>query len=290
MNYKDDIFNLIKPNNHQILDYNTLEFLLWYSYNTSSIQRDESYDNSSLATNTLDIFVLFKLVSIYKLECAYVFSDIKTCNASICSLPLSERNKSILYIALGGNGKKSSLFFNYYTKIRNSLAHGAFNIYRDIYYFLGQKNTEHNSEANFLLQTKQDIYKANQLLLGSFKNAIENPTLFMADCLQDFLGLKIANDEVTFVDKSVGIKYYSEKYGVYVYFNNSFHFETSDHVEEIRKLIMRYESSDETIVIVNVNYGNISERNRTSENGMVKLINPKGIIPYFKIENIKYLN
>lgn len=282
MNYKELLCSkILKHENTEFIDLKKLEYYLWYTSTIQShIQRTKKYENTLWNNSKYNNFIALLLIQIYDLEDLYIYNNEKKMDEVICSYSEDFRLKKALFLCL--SKRSNAVFNNYYEKIRNSLAHGAFNMYKNKYYYLGQNDSNIEGKINFLLQTDNNIFQTIDLIDNIYNECKENLDLFLTECIKAYFSI----DEIIINSTR---RYYSKKYKKYIIIDSLFSFKTNNHKEEIKVLLEKYKSTEDTVIIIFENKGNFSEKNLISEDGYRIVVFASDILNYFNISNIHYL-
>ena len=249
----------------------TLKLGLWYTTTSQAyLQRTTIFDNSWLSSSTADAYVALRLKQVLGLSEVHIYEKVKDCFAIVDAFGEEKLTDLILHIA-----SDKSLFFNFWEKARNSLAHGAFNSNNGLYYMLNQYRPKPDADVNFLLQTSADLNLALLTLWKEFNDSLTSVVEFKFNCLSDTLRLT----------KKQG-RYYSETEGCFVVIDDAFKFSSDKHKAEIQSLLSQYKTGERIDIIINENIGSIAEKNRISEDGLVRVIPQSKLIETYGIEEI----
>ena len=249
----------------------TLKLGLWYTTTSQAyLQRTIIFDNSWLSSSTADAYVALRLKQVLGLSEVHIYEKVKDCFAIVDAFGEEKLTDLILHIA-----SDKSLFFNFWEKARNSLAHGAFNSNNGLYYMLNQYRPKPDADVNFLLQTSADLNLALLTLWKEFNDSLTSVVEFKFNCLSDTLRLT----------KKQG-RYYSETEGCFVVIDDAFKFSSDKHKAEIQSLLSQYKTGERIDIIINENIGSIAEKNRISEDGLVRVIPQSKLIETYGIEEI----
>jgi hypothetical protein len=270
--------NIIKKLKHgnktSILNEEYLHDCLWYSSTDQAYsQRTTSYDSSWLASLTTDTYVALALKSIMKLDSLITYETETACNDAISKLDEESLNICRMDV-YRSNGK--SLYLSFVERMRNGLAHGTFNKIENRFFIINQHKPKPDAKVNYYLNIIQ-----NDL------NCLDSVSRFFADSLTDVVSAKYGclNSVLNFEFRNT--LHYSLTKKCIVIIDDEFHFETEKRVEAIKRLLDKYKTEEDTVVIVSENLGNISEKNLVSESGKIRVIQQSKIIEYFKLEKIK---
>lgn len=281
MDYLDCLLQGLKHKNLNI-DDDVMKYCLWYSCNKESyIQRTSKYDGTFLSYSDSDPYISALIVSLFNINNLLIFSKQCECNKYARSLSNEIINDSFMLIY-----SKGSLFFSLYDKIRNSFAHGQFNVFQEMYYFLGQGKAKKESDINFLLQTKYNVFNSLKKLLESVELSLSSPMIFKAFCLRDLLQLEFYE---SIIDSDV-LKCYSKKYKSNLIIDDSFSFKTTEHhSKEINDLLEKYSCETRTVVIVPISLRQFKESSLLSYDNQVRIIDSSMIFECFDIDSIEYI-
>ena len=255
------------------LSYSALQQGLWYSSTShAELQRTDLFDNTWLSKPSSDVYVALFLLRELQLSSVRFFKTQRKCYETVDSFGTEKMQSSFLY--LSKRNEKESLFNKFWSGIRNSLAHGQFSSFRDYTYMLNQRSNE-KEKVVFLLQTKKDFDYCILHTWRVFSEALDDENAFKYDCLKQFLSLEFVNG-----------RYYSKKYERFIVIDNSFKFTANKHKAEIKKLISQYDTEVAADIIIHENIGNIKEKNRSSDNGLVRVIDPKKMIDCYQLSGV----
>lgn len=136
-------FSLLKHNNLEI-DIKLVSELIWYSVAISSyIQRNCNLDNTWINEKISNPYISFlcrKKLNIVEFN---IFETQSKCNCFVRERDAIPKNTIGIYLT------KESLFFDMCNKIRNSVAHGTFNVVNKELFGIGQAKPKIESEINF---------------------------------------------------------------------------------------------------------------------------------------------
>ena len=141
MSFKNNyIFNQLQHNpKHYItklMSDETLFFLLWYFVSKESYPQRNSYYDNIFGGNTspYDRFFQLFLYNTLSLDELIIFNNANDLDKYVDGLSSRDLNKNLLYIHVN----KMTSFFAFFEKIRNSIAHGTFNL-TNRFFMIGQK-------------------------------------------------------------------------------------------------------------------------------------------------------
>lgn len=264
---------LIHPTVDTFIEEKTLKNIIWYGISIQSyLQRTKMFDETWLCSATSDDYIVLFLLEVLNLNEINIYDKVCTCNLSVRALSQESLKDKCIHIAKD----RASLFLNFFEKIRNAMAHGAINCHDNYCYLINQHKPKPNAQVSFLLQTQVDINSILQEMWGNCKLATEQEVNFKYRCLEKFLQLN-----------KVDGYYYSQLHNCYVIIDDEFRYTTRKHVDDIKALMIKYNSmSKSVVIIISENLGNISEKNLISEDGKVRVIAQSKIIEYFHIQGV----
>lgn len=160
MNFKNNyIFNQLKHNPRhyikKLIPDDILFILLWYFVSKESyLQRNPCYDKIfGGKSSPYDYFFLLFLYKTLSLDELIIFkNNMIDLDNYVDSLSASDLHKNLLYIH--ANGVTS--FMSFFEKIRNSIAHGTFNL-SNRFFMIGQKSSKLTSVMNFYFQINNEF-------------------------------------------------------------------------------------------------------------------------------------
>ena len=163
MNFKNNhILNQVRHTsklyNTNFISQKNVYNLLWYFISQQCYaQRTNRYDGTCLDysspsySKSVDVFFLLWLYRTVPLEECIVFDKIQDLDAKVDNLSAIDLNKNILYV----HQSQTSIFYSLFEKMRNSLAHGTFNL-SNRYFMYGQAKSKIISPFNFYLQIRNE--------------------------------------------------------------------------------------------------------------------------------------
>ncbi len=284
MNYKELLINrVLKHENTAFVDLNNLEYYLWYSCTKQSyIQRTNKYDNTILDSSKCNIFIALLLLSIYKLDSIFIYEGIQDeIDNKISQYGEGMLLKNIMCIHMNLS-KEKSLFYVYFERLRNSLAHGTFNFYNGKFYHMGQWQAKVESKINFLLQSNKSVFEIINIIDKIYNINNINYNSFLLECIKGYF-------EIDEYETNSGKRFYSKKYKKYIIIDSYFTFKPGNHIGQIRDLLNKYPCTDETTIIITENKGNFNDKSLISENGLCRVVFASEMIDYFNIKQIKII-
>ena len=258
------------------VSHDELKLSLWYTPTKQSyLQRTDAFDGTFLSSQTSDTYTGLLLKEIFNIPTIHIASTIDVCHSTIDALPASALGMPCFYISQS----EKSLIFEFWEKVRNSLAHGTFNPTCKINYMLGQAQGRPSSKANFLLQTGKELSEAIWTVWDKTQKTINGQLeAFKYECLQTALDIKEKDG-----------RYFSESMGRFVIIDDTFSFKTNQHVVEMQELLMQYEGEEQIDVIISDNPGNMAEKNMTSPSGNVRAIYQSKLIEHYGLTQIQFI-
>lgn len=251
------------------ISVDTLKFLLWYtSTDQSPIQRNASFDGSWLSACSSDEYVKILLSTTFNVQ-VNVYPKVNDCNNAIINLDEVNLKQRLFYIY---QKDKEPLFFCFWNKIRNAFAHGTINYADNNHYILGQRSKDISSDANFLLQTEENVYDLLINLWDKFLDSLMNPTEYKYKILDPCFNFSIIDG-----------KHYSRKYNRFIIIDDSFEINQNQRVSSFRSLIEQQGSNSPTDIIVNAKKANLKAENLISEDGLTRIISVYDIMKQYQL-------
>lgn len=141
-------FELLK--HHELnVDFEFVSNLIWYSAAKDSyLQRDSSLDNTWINEETSNPFVSFLCRKFLELNSLTIYDKVSICDSYARNVENLPDNSIGIYLST------KSLFFDLCHKIRNSVAHGTFNIIQNEFFGIGQVKAKSESEINLYYKFK----------------------------------------------------------------------------------------------------------------------------------------
>lgn len=273
MGFKSDyIFNQLKHNPKQsiseIISNDVLFEFLWYFVSKESYaQRIDLFDNIFDKSSTpYDRFFLIWLYHILELDELHIYTkNMVDLDNDVDDLSSSDLCKKILYIHANG----ITVFYSFFEKIRNSIAHGTFNYSTNPSHFfmIGQKSSKQNSLINLYYQTTGNINK-------NFKSLYEElqKTSNITDLCEAFLLM------IPKVKKQNGFLYYKNKR---IIVEHDFSFkpvkEYGSEISQIKTLVNKKSYNNVLIILCCVSHSTFEDDTLRTNN--------VGILPYNHIHS-----
>lgn len=131
------------------VDFDFIANLIWYSVAKDSyLQRKASLDNTWIADEISNPFVSFLCRKILSLDKLTIYENVSSCDSCVRNNECLPDNSIGIYLS------SKSLFFDLCHKIRNSVAHGIFNIIGDEFLGIGQIKAKLDSPINLRYKIK----------------------------------------------------------------------------------------------------------------------------------------
>jgi len=131
-----------------------------------------------------------------------VFDQTQTLDTKVDNLLANDLNKNILYIHQG----KNSIFYSLFEKMRNSLAHGTFNL-SDRYFMYGQVKSKRDSQFNFYLQIRKEenlfVKNISRNEIGRWAQVNTEQSLLFKESLKLQPGVTEYGDEIFYENKKI---------------------------------------------------------------------------------------
>ena len=193
---------------------------LWYASSLQAyIQRSIQYDNTFLCKGNaehslcIDNLTLLLLYKTFQLEgICYISSDETRNIESILSCEYSKKEHILL---LENKNRNFSVFYAFNEKLRNSFAHGTFNVLDDgTALFVGQAKAKQESPINFYLRIKEyQFISLWQNIIVEIPSQLEAFQYYIYNLYYNIHTSNIPN-------------LYIKEDGSFIYFDNSFKFES----------------------------------------------------------------
>lgn len=155
MGFKDDhIFNQLRHNpkyyTNKIIPVDTLVTFLWYFVSKQSYSQRTDFFDGFLNQPWLESTFLLWIYNVLELDSMYINkSSLDSVDNKVDSLSHADLNKNMLFLF---PGKNETVFMGFFEKLRNSIAHGTFNV-SNRFFMLGQAKSKQISKVNFYYQT-----------------------------------------------------------------------------------------------------------------------------------------
>lgn len=255
------------------LTSNLFQLGLWYtSTKECYLHRTEKFDTSWLSSPTSDPYVALFFSCQFAVSKLIQFANADQCNDAIDNIENSQQLEDVFYIT---KSKKESLFFSFWNRIRNALAHGSINKNEDYCYIINQIKPKPDAKINFYIKSKVDFPILITNLWDSFEKALSNPEDFKYNCIAEFLDVSAKEGYM-----------YSKKLDRHIIIDDSFKFTSKKREDSINELIGGFDDNMAADIIINENIGNLSEEKLESRNGNIRVIPQSKIIEYYKVPNI----
>lgn len=258
-----------------------IEYFLWYTTSFDSyIQRTTKFDNSIFDKSSLMyspivdycfLLILFNRLHLDKLK--FYQNKIQIIDNDIDNISTSDCNKNLLYLHYGA---KSSLFA-FFDKMRNSIAHGTFNIYQNKILMIGQYKPKITSLYNFYLQINLNEKDNN------FNSIIDNEILDLNNLLKMSLslinGITIEDNHLIFKNSEIIL-------------NTDFQFINKSSISQKDQLYIFFNELQlrNKIIILANQYSNLTLENMYFDNLNIQIVPYNKFIEYFDIQNIDVIN
>lgn len=191
---------------------------LWYSTTMQAyIQRCQNYDGtffckkSSTYSPIVDVLLMAWLFRVLHLDAIAHVTEGKDALENIL---LSEYSKKEKILLLGNSKHKESVLYAFDDKLRNSLAHGTFNVLDDATaLFVGQLSAKQSAYMNFYLRIEKFSY------IADYRNSF----MELPQSLLEFA--KVIYSSFFVIEKTASSNLVKREDEVYVYFDDCFRFE-----------------------------------------------------------------
>lgn len=216
--------NDLRHKKHSLMsEYGESIFMqLWYTSSSQAyIQRSIQYDSTFLCKDNaehsiyVDNLTLLLLYKTFQLEgIGYNFDSFR----SVESVLTSEYSKKEHILLLDNKNGKASVFYAFNEKLRNSFAHGTFNILDDgTALFVGQAKAKKEGPMNFYLRIKEYRFVSMwQSLITKSEWQLENFQYYVYGLYFNIHNASISNIPSLYVRKD----------GSFLCFDNKFKFES----------------------------------------------------------------
>lgn len=157
--------NFIKTLKHEgvELDFKTMSSILWYSpIHASYIQRDSLLDGTWVFTKTSDPYILFLFKRMFSANVTR-YASAEECYKAVKEMNAFPPNTIGVYQA------NDSLLYAILEKLRNSIAHGTFNIQNSTIFGIGQVRNKQEACINLYYSFSLDCLKH----MDDFHNAVK---------------------------------------------------------------------------------------------------------------------
>lgn len=191
---------------------------LWYSTTKQAyIQRYPDYDDTYLCKKSsaylpgVDALLQAWLFKVLHLD---AIAHVTEGSNALENMLLSEYAKKEKILLLGNSGYKESVLYAFDDKLRNSLAHGTFNVLEDTTaLFVGQFSAKQSAYMNFYLRIENFSY------IADYRNAF---TEFPQSLLE--FAQRIYNEFFT-LENTTRANLFKREDGAHVFFDTDFRFE-----------------------------------------------------------------
>ena len=279
--------------NNLSLDFQTIQYLIkiiWYSTSSESyIQRSTCFDDSIFDKKSKNYKTIVDKCTIALLYKELGLSHIKQFDDKAESVENDLQkfydNDFYFLSILNQKNFKKSAFFNFTEKIRNSIAHGTFNVIEDNKVeFLGQFKPNQDSPVNFFMRVSS--IKTVNYCFESFMQYIH---------MDSYEFLKITYEKFISYNSTDKNNLYLTKEG-YLLFDIDFEFKKikgsdieENHDEQMKQylqnIIKNYELNSKSTITIILNASSNSMFNKTNATfPNVKIITSNFLLKHFKIE------
>lgn len=271
MGFKDDyIFKQLKHEqkfyNKKLLSDESLFNLLWYFIcEQSYIQKIEIFNNIfDKKSSPYDNFFMIWLYNELSLSQINIYSAQNKLNEELDSFSINDIEKNLVFIYTN----EKTLFNSFFEKMRNSIAHGTFNL-SNRFFLIGQNKNKITSPINFYFQTKCNIYnKFNEMLESlSLMKSINELCESALKCSNNIIekdGILYFNEKQVIIEHNFKLKSV-KKYGL--------------EISQIKKLINDKAYNNVLIILCCVIHCNLNDEILTSKN--VEVISYTNIYSFF---------
>ena len=252
--------------------------LLWHNVtNQAYLQRSDLFDGTWFASNDSDAYVALRLKDALRVSEVCLYNNSEDCSQALEQFTNDSKcNDSLHIVVRRGN---ESLFFSFWRRIRNALAHGTFCMNDHRYYMLGQKEAKPESPINFYLQTSADLDTVLRDLWLDFVGSLSDIPAFMLSCLEGILDLTKVADGL-----------YSRKYNRSVVIDAEFNGPSPALGKDDIPFLLETHSAEQAkdVLILSRAKGNLSDKRLTNKDGLIRVVPTNKIIDFYGIEGVVF--
>ncbi len=255
----------------------SIALLLWHNVtNQAYLQRSDLFDGTWFASSASDAYVALRLKDALRVSEVCLYGNSTDCSQAIEQCANGSKCSNSLHIVVGKGNE--SLFFLFWRRIRNALAHGTFCTNDHRYYMLGQKEAKPESSINFYLQTSADLDTVLRDLWLDFAGSLPDIPAFMLSCLKGILDLAETADG-----------FYSEKYNRFVVVDAEFNGPSFACKKDILSLLETHSAEQaKDVLILSRARSDLSDKSFASKNGLVRVAPANKIIDFYGIEGVVF--
>ena len=256
----------------------SIALLLWHNVtNQAYLQRSDLFDGTWFASSDSDAYVALRLKDALRVSEVCLYDNSTDCSQAIEQFANDNKYEGCLHIVVRRG--KESLFFSFWRRIRNALAHGTFCTNDHRYYMLGQKEAKPESSINFYLQTSADLDTVLRDLWLDFVGSLPDIPAFMLGCLKSVLDLAETADGL-----------YSRKYNRFVVVDAELNGSSPTRGKDDIPFLLETHSAEQAkdVLILSRAKGNLSDKNLTSKDGLIRVVPTNKIIDFYGIAGVMF--